>query len=242
MLSLDKSDSSNSEKNWKINGFFGDQKSDFTTPKLNFPENTLVYCNQGTISTLKAGECAIYLDHVILGQVIAANNSPPNLDNNVLEENEVILHVPLYNTKTGYFRGVKNWLAFIMIQGDPDEVFYSYGYNDERSKVLYSSFKQPLPNIFQGAAFKKHVPQLIEEKQTQDQSKLFFFLSSTTDMKEKINKFFGKAYLYPIDCPYDDFVNYSTKNRSFLPHQLDSRNTTERKAAREIVRNFLKHV
>ena len=59
MLSLDKDDSSNSEKNWKKTGFFGDQKGDFTIIKLNFPENTLVYCNQGTISTLKAGDYAI---------------------------------------------------------------------------------------------------------------------------------------------------------------------------------------
>ena len=64
-----------------------------------------------------------------------------------------------------------------MIQGDPDEVFYSYGYDHERSKVLYSSFKQPLPNIFQGTAFKKHVPQLIEEK------------------KLKINQNFSFSYL-----------------------------------------------
>ena len=28
----------------------------------------------------------------------------------------------------------------------------------------------------------------------------------------------------------------------FLPHHLDSRNTTEREAAREIVQNFFKHV
>ena len=61
--------------------------------------------------------------------------------------------------------------------GDLDEVFYSNGYDEERSKILCSSFKHPFPNIFQGTAFKKHVPQLIEEKQTQDQSKRFFFLS-----------------------------------------------------------------
>ena len=67
-------------------------------------------------------------------------------------------------------------------------------------------------------------------------------MPSTTDRKKKINKFFGNVNLYPIDCPHDDFVNYSTKNHSFLPHHLDSRNTTEREAAREIVRNFLKHV
>ena len=64
-----------------------------------------------------------------------------------------------------------------MIQGDPDEVFYSYGYDHERSKVLYSSFKQPLPNIFQGTAFKKHVPQLIEEKKNSRSIKTFLFLT-----------------------------------------------------------------
>ena len=47
MLSLDKESSSNSEKMWKKMEFFGDQKGDFTIIKPNFPENTLVYCNQG---------------------------------------------------------------------------------------------------------------------------------------------------------------------------------------------------
>ena len=64
----------------------------------------------------------------------------------------------------------------------------------------------------------------------------------TTDRKEKLNKFFANINLHSIDCPYDDFVNYSTKHHSFLPHHLDSRNTPEKEAAREIVRNFLKHV
>ena len=50
LLSLDKSDSSNSEKIWRKKGFCGDRKSDFTITKVSFPENTLVYCNQGTIS------------------------------------------------------------------------------------------------------------------------------------------------------------------------------------------------
>ena len=46
--------------------------------------------------------------------------------------------------------------------------FFSYGYNEERSKVLYSSFKHPLPNIFQGTAFKKHAKIFVEEKQIQE--------------------------------------------------------------------------
>ena len=35
-----------------------------------------MYCNQGTISTLKAGDYAICLDYVILAQLILANNFP----------------------------------------------------------------------------------------------------------------------------------------------------------------------
>ena len=54
MVSLDKDDSTNSEKILKTKGFSGDRKGDFTIKKKKFPENTLVYCNQGTISTLKA--------------------------------------------------------------------------------------------------------------------------------------------------------------------------------------------
>ena len=77
MLSLDKEGSANNpEKIWSSNGFFGDQKEDFTIKKANFPANTLMYCNQGTISTLKAGDYAICLDYVILAQLILANNFP----------------------------------------------------------------------------------------------------------------------------------------------------------------------
>ena len=73
---------------------------------------------------MKAGDYAICLDYVILGQIIPANNSPPDFDNYVLKENEVILHVLWYNTENGHFRGVKNWLSFIMIPRDLDDVFF----------------------------------------------------------------------------------------------------------------------
>ena len=63
-----------------------------------------------------------------------------------------------------------------MVRGDSDETFFSHGFDEERSKVLYSSFKHPLPNIFQGTAFKKHAKMLIEDKST-TVSKLSFFSS-----------------------------------------------------------------
>ena len=116
----------------------------------------MVYCNQGTTSAWKAEDYAICLDYAILGQIILASNCS-DLDNYNLKDNEVIIYVPWYNTETGHLREIKRWLGFLMVRGDPDEVFCPYGYDEERSKILYSSFKHPLPNIFQGTAFKKHV-------------------------------------------------------------------------------------
>ena len=55
------------------NGFFNEQRSDLTTTKPDFPENTLVYVNQGSISTVKCGY-TIYLEFVILGQLMPVAN------------------------------------------------------------------------------------------------------------------------------------------------------------------------
>ena len=65
---------------------------------------------------MKEGDYAIYLDYVVLEQLILASNCP-NLDNYRLKGNGVILYVLLYNTENGYFRGIKKWFAYIMIWG-----------------------------------------------------------------------------------------------------------------------------
>ena len=116
--------------------------------------------------------------------------------------NEVKLCVPHCNVETGEFRGLQKWLAYIMVRGDEDEMFFSYGFDEDKSNVFYSSFKQILPNIFQGTLFKKHNTMLLNERAVQKHSPMFFFLPSTTDRKEKINQFFKYVSLYPIDCPY----------------------------------------
>ena len=95
--------------------------------------------------------------------------------------------MPVYDTTNGHFKGVKKWLGYIMVRGDKDELFLSHAYNEEKSMVLLSSCKQALPNIFQGISFKKYNQMLLSGND--DFSKLFFYLPSTTDRKEKINKF-----------------------------------------------------
>ena len=107
-------------------------------------------------------------------------------------------------------------------RGDEDEMFLSYGYDEDKSSVLYSTVKQILPNIFQGTSFKKHNPVLLDQRTVQEYSKLFFFLPSTTDRKEKINQFQKNVSLHPIDCRYENFLKLSHRGVTVKPQDLDS--------------------
>ena len=139
---------------------FSDQKGEFTISKNNFPKKFLLYCNQEIISTFRIGKNAIYLHYVVLGKIISVRNCPPDIGNYEWGENEVKLIMPNYDTTNGHLKSLKNWLGHIVVRGDENELFLelflSYGYNEEKSMVLFFSFKQALPNTFQGTSFKKH--------------------------------------------------------------------------------------
>ena len=115
-----------------------------------------------------------------------------------------------------------------MVRGDSDETFFSHGFDEERSKVLYSSFKHPLPNIFQGTAFKKHAKMLIEDKSTTVSKLSFFSYCPLRTVRKKLIIFFGNVHLHPIDCSYEDFSNYSVKSHTFYPQHFHSRFPDER--------------
>ena len=208
----------NTEKIWVENGFFKDQRIDLTIPKANFPENTLCYINQGTISPMKEGE-AIYLEYVVLGHIMPMANPDPkiNLDTYEFKENEVLLYVSLYNKETGLFRGLAKKLGYIALRGHKNEMFHSYGYDKERSKLLYCSLKQPIPNIFYSTAFKKHKNYLINEHSTDRLNpSLFLFLPSTLDRNKEMLQFRNSVNLHPIDVLYSDLKEFN-EDRDFHP-------------------------
>ena len=60
-------ESKGTERIWLESGFFGGQRAELTIQKANFPENTLVFVNQGTVSLFKGREKAVYLDYVVIG-------------------------------------------------------------------------------------------------------------------------------------------------------------------------------
>ena len=93
--------------------------------------------------------------------------------------------MPLCNLINGEFLGLNERLAYIMVRGDKDETFFSYDYDENKSKVLCSVSKQIMSNNFQGTAFKKDVSQILNEQSREDFSRMFFYLPSTTDRKRK---------------------------------------------------------
>ena len=78
-------------------------------------------------------------------------------------------------------------------------------------------------------------------------SRLFFFLPSTTDRKEKINRWVNNVNLHPINCLYDDFKNYATQGsdveKSGIQPQDLGFHTVEqvRLSTRQCILNFMKH-
>ena len=112
-----------------------DRRSDLTIPKANFPENTLYYVHQGSVSLVKGGGQAVYLEFVVCGQLMLIANPDPtiNLETHVFRENEALLYVPVYNKATGLYGGLKKILVQITLRGDEGKRFYSYGYSIEKS-------------------------------------------------------------------------------------------------------------
>ena len=229
------------EKIWKKDGFFKDVRADLNLEKVNLPENCLFYANQGFLSTVKSGEIAMYLHNFVIGQLIIAGYQAKDIDTYVCLKNEVKLLSCVYEIESGQFKGIREQLAFIVLRGDPDETFLSYGYDKIKSKLLYSYSKQQIPNAFVSVAFKKHFDQIMDNDRDETSS-LFYFLPSVSDRKEEINQHKNNVSLSPVDITVDFIESFSPEKVSFKPDLLDSSDEKERKPQTEILYGLFKHM
>ena len=231
------------EKVWKENGFFKDIRPELNLEKVNMPENTLYYVNQAFISTIKNGELAMYVLNFILGQLIFAANQPKKIDEHKCEPNEVKLLSCVYDLESGDFKVVRLMLAYIVLRGDEDEIFFSYGYNKSKSKILYSYSKQQIPDAFISTSFKKHFSEIMNEKRDENSSSLFYYLPSITDRKETINQWKNNPSLVPIDLTIDFIESFSQNQQDkFKPDLLNSTDSKLRDPQVEIPRSLFRHI
>ena len=211
LLVKPKDDKLSGEKIWKQDGFFKDVRAELNLEKVNIPENALLYINQGFLSTVKSGEIAMYLHNFVIGQLIVAANQPKDIANYTCLKNEVKLLSCVYNIESGDFKGIREQLAFIILRGDSDETFLSYGFDKMKSKLLYSFSKQQIPDAFVSVAFKKHFDEIMNEKRDDSSSSLFYFLPSVSDRKEEINQHKNNVSLFPIDVTLDFIESFSAE-------------------------------
>ena len=232
------------EKVWKENGFFEDVEAQLNLQKVNIPENCLVYVNQGFLSTVKSGELALYLHNFVIGQMIVAANQPEDISAYICAKNEVKLLTCVYDLESGDFRGIREQIAFIVLRGDADEIFLSYGYNKTKSTAVYSYSKEQIPNAFVSVAFKKHFDEIVNESSKTDvRSSLFYFLPSISDRKESVNQFKNNVSLMPYDISLELIESLSPlKDVSFKPHLLNSVKEEERKPQTEMLYGLFKHI
>ena len=82
---------------------------------------------------------------------------------------------------------------------------------------------------------------MLEMRHIENFSKKFFFLSSTTDRSELVNKFLDKVSLSTFDCLQEDFKKYSHSNKDFNPADLDVQGH-EREDAAKTIQAFFKNM
>ena len=154
--SSDGDDKLSGEKVWKNNGFFKDIKPELNLEKVNMPENALYYINQSFLSTVKSGDIAMYNQNFILGQLIVAANQPKDIATYECNENEVKLLCCIYDLDTGEFKGIREQLAYIVLRGDKNEIFFrmalkkvnlKFCIHIQNNKFLMRSYRQHSKNI-----------------------------------------------------------------------------------------------
>ena len=142
---------------WKNDGFFKDLRPDLNIEKVNMPENMLYYVNQSFLSTVKNDDIAMYNHNFILGQMLVVANQPADISSYVCKKNKVKLYCCIYDLSNGQSQGVKEQLAYIILRGDTNEIFFSYSYDSSKTKVLYSFLKHQIPD----ALFRLHLRNIL---------------------------------------------------------------------------------
>ena len=193
------------------------------TSKKSVPENCLLYINQAYLSTVKSGELAMYNHNFIMRQLIPAANQPEDIAAHECQPNEVKLVTCIYDLTNGQFKGVRESLAYIVLRGDMEDVFLSYGFDVAKSKVLYAVSKEKIPDASSCTCFNKHCNEIMNEKRGKEKhSTLSYFLPSITDHKEVINQWRDNVHLTPIDFKIEFIESFSNKKVKFAPHLLNS--------------------
>ena len=111
---------------------------------------------------------------------------------------EVKINRPQYDPVSGRSLGLHESIGYLVVRGNQNVQFPDHGFCKKISKILYLFKSGGLQTTY---------------------SNVYYFLPSTTDRSEGINRHLGSVNLSPIDIPENSFETRS--NISFDPSKLD---------------------
>ena len=124
---------------------------------------------------------------------------PQDVSSYTLKENKVKMVRPCYNPKTGEFERLYKTIGYLILRGSPEEVFFNYVYDHEKSKTLYLHYRRRIQNSFPGTIFNRHRAMIESGKVEGNLSNTYFFLPSITDRSEDINQYLNNVSISLID-------------------------------------------
>ena len=125
---------------WKDFGFFGREICEFNIEKVNMPENTLFYVNQGYQSYKDNKK--VYYNIFITAQIIPLAHQPKDIENYELKDDEVKILRSRYDPVSGEFLGIEYCIGVITVRNDPEEQFFDYGYIQKIIQKYYIQRKK----------------------------------------------------------------------------------------------------
>ena len=220
---------------WPDSGYFKQDCNKFSLVKANanIPEMTLFYLNNASLYASKNDDTYFYAENYIIAQIIPLANSPTDLSTYELKPDEVKILKTQYNVSTGQFLELIESIGQITVRGDAGEIFFDYGFDEKKGKVVFSTQKAKIPNCFRSGMFSIYKEKLQQGKLSTDFSRVYYYIPPTTDRIEPINQHMGNVHLKPIDVGEGEF------GEGFNPLVLDT-DTPESKRARESVIKVLK--
>ena len=175
----------------------------------------------------------------ILGQIVEFSNPPQDVSSYTLKENEVKMVRSKYDPETGEFKGLYETIGYLVVRGSPEEVFFNYGYDREKSKVLYSQYKRRIPNSFSGTIFNRHREMIKSGEAEGECSNIYFFLQSITDWSDDINKYLNNVSIFLFDITQSQLNARAGTN--FYPSKLGLLGLEKNTMADAVVK-CLKHI
>ena len=103
-------------------------------------------------------------------------NPPSDIKNYKLKDREVKYLRLKHNPETDEFLGIDKTIGFLVVRGYSIEVSLNYGFDIEKSKILYSLFRKEISSSFYGTMFNRH-KQMIESGEIDMKMSQLFFIS-----------------------------------------------------------------